>query len=280
MKAKNKEVNIFNMSLLDILCGALGAFCFMMLVLFQYWKPEGPETVKVKENTAQLEQKVQELLQRMQGMSNVPPEVMNQLRQMQQQFDALKQQVAQLRAMLQQEQARNEALRRQTQQAQGDAESLRKQNEELKKRNPISVVMMTLTPPHEIDLYVTDAKMDPPTASKVQGVKWPGDVYYNSVSHTDVWMMRDTPPGDYKVFYKLMDRKGNASPAIVSGYYMHSNTYVYLPRVEMTQDKQVVFAGTIRVRPDYGTAFLVAPELEALYKQQQASRSAPAAGNN
>ena len=34
MKRRNREVNIFNMSLLDILCGALGAFCFMMLALF------------------------------------------------------------------------------------------------------------------------------------------------------------------------------------------------------------------------------------------------------
>lgn len=34
MKVRRREVNIFNMSLLDILCGALGAFCFMMLTLF------------------------------------------------------------------------------------------------------------------------------------------------------------------------------------------------------------------------------------------------------
>src|SRR5262245_61551902 len=34
MRRQNREVNIFNMSLLDILCGALGAFCFMMLALF------------------------------------------------------------------------------------------------------------------------------------------------------------------------------------------------------------------------------------------------------
>ena len=34
MRRRNREVNIFNMSLLDILCGALGAFCFMMLALF------------------------------------------------------------------------------------------------------------------------------------------------------------------------------------------------------------------------------------------------------
>lgn len=37
MKRRSREINIFNMSLLDILCGALGAFCFMMLTLFPYY---------------------------------------------------------------------------------------------------------------------------------------------------------------------------------------------------------------------------------------------------
>ncbi len=47
MKPRNREVNIFNMSLLDILCGALGAFCFMMLSLF-------PDHAKVKDLQAKL----------------------------------------------------------------------------------------------------------------------------------------------------------------------------------------------------------------------------------
>ena len=44
MRARSREINIFNMSLLDILCGALGAFCFMMLVLLPYYKPPGKQT--------------------------------------------------------------------------------------------------------------------------------------------------------------------------------------------------------------------------------------------
>jgi hypothetical protein len=41
MTRRNREINIFNMSLLDILCGALGAFCFMMLTLLPYYMPSG-----------------------------------------------------------------------------------------------------------------------------------------------------------------------------------------------------------------------------------------------
>ena len=40
MKPRNREINIFNMSLLDVLCGALGTFCFMMLVLFPFYSQD------------------------------------------------------------------------------------------------------------------------------------------------------------------------------------------------------------------------------------------------
>ena len=42
MKPRNREVNIFNMSVLDLLTGALGAFCFLTLALFpSYFKVVG-----------------------------------------------------------------------------------------------------------------------------------------------------------------------------------------------------------------------------------------------
>src|ERR1700694_608562 len=39
MKARYREVNIFSVSLLDILSGALGTFAFLMLVLIPYYRP-------------------------------------------------------------------------------------------------------------------------------------------------------------------------------------------------------------------------------------------------
>jgi hypothetical protein len=49
MRPRNREVNIFNMSLLDILCGALGAFCFLMLALF-------PDHAKAKQLQARVDE--------------------------------------------------------------------------------------------------------------------------------------------------------------------------------------------------------------------------------
>ncbi len=61
MKPRNREVNIFNMSVLDLLTGALGAFCFLTLALFPYYfkaKNASASTSKpnaTPSNAAQLE---------------------------------------------------------------------------------------------------------------------------------------------------------------------------------------------------------------------------------
>ena len=67
MRARSREINIFNMSLLDILCGALGAFCFMMLVLLPYYKP--PE----RDRSYNQEVKTQELLNELEKLRASAP---------------------------------------------------------------------------------------------------------------------------------------------------------------------------------------------------------------
>src|SRR5579863_9046812 len=50
MKPRNREVNIFNMSVLDLLTGALGAFCFLTLALFpSYYKAHRAGAAKARQ---------------------------------------------------------------------------------------------------------------------------------------------------------------------------------------------------------------------------------------
>jgi len=70
VKARHREVNIFNMSVLDLLTGALGAFCFLTLALFpSYFKTHVPSA-----SDDQLE-KEQERLARQFGKTKlgIPP---------------------------------------------------------------------------------------------------------------------------------------------------------------------------------------------------------------
>ncbi|MCC6342041.1 MAG: hypothetical protein IT166_07580 [Bryobacterales bacterium] len=267
MKPKNKEVNIFNMSLLDILCGALGAFCFMMLVLFQYWKPESPYVKKAKVDTAQLEQKLSDLMKQMKNMSNLSPEAVAQLQQMQRDFAALQSRMATLKAQVQQSQAQAEAYRKQ-------ADDARKQTKKLEVRNPIVVGMSTLTRDHDVDLYVKDSKMEEADPRKQQGAKWPGDVFFNAVKgpSTDVWLMRDVPAGEYKIYYKFVGRNGNPAPAQVGGYYMQYNSLIYLPVLTLNQEPKAVYVGSIMVQQNYDSGFKVAPEFEKIFEEQREQR--------
>ncbi len=265
MKPRNKEVNIFNMSLLDILCGALGAFCFLMLVLFQYWKPDAPNVSKAKENSAQLEKQVEELLKKMATMSNLSPEAANNLRQMQRQFEKLQAETRQLRNELQRAQGQAQAYQRQAKQAEAQVTEQKKEINKLKGRNPITVMIGTDTPQHEVDLYVADPKMPAADGTKVQGRHWRGDVLLNLKTGSDIWMMRDAPPQEYKVFYKFMAKKTNSAAAHVWGYYMHNDKLLPLPEIDLPSDQRAYLVGSIVVRPDYGSVFRAAPEYQSRY---------------
>lgn len=73
MRARRREINIFNMSLLDILCGALGAFCFMMIVALPYYIPPGSglELRKAQEETERLLLAIGNLKDRMPDQKSV-----------------------------------------------------------------------------------------------------------------------------------------------------------------------------------------------------------------
>ena len=81
MKARNREVNIFNMSLLDILCGALGAFCFMMLALFPYWRPAGASAKDVEQQYESALKELQALRDQLAKLPGHPEELVKKLEQ-------------------------------------------------------------------------------------------------------------------------------------------------------------------------------------------------------
>jgi hypothetical protein len=65
MKPRNREINIFNLSMMDVICGALGAFLIMLVVLIPYYKQgagakTGDEAKRLKQ---ELEQARRELEQ-------------------------------------------------------------------------------------------------------------------------------------------------------------------------------------------------------------------------
>src|SRR3954447_13071578 len=103
MRARPREVNIFNMSLLDILCGALGAFCFMMLVALPYYVVGKVDRAKSQQRTEELMKDVEKLRERMSD-----PAQAEELRNL---IDELQAQIKQLQGELNQYTYENEQLK-------------------------------------------------------------------------------------------------------------------------------------------------------------------------
>ena len=129
MRARRREINIFNMSLLDILCGALGAFCFMMLVALPYYKPPGQEKKlrEAQEETNRLVQEIEKMKDHMADQKSV--EDLSEL------VKKLEAQIKLLQGEVNRLSAENQDLRSQVAQLDAENKRLRPENERLRARN-------------------------------------------------------------------------------------------------------------------------------------------------
>ena len=48
MKPRNREINIFNLSMLDVICGALGAFLILFLIAAPYYDKKNDKKDETK----------------------------------------------------------------------------------------------------------------------------------------------------------------------------------------------------------------------------------------
>lgn len=127
MRQKNREINIFNMSMLDVLTGALGAFVFLMLSFVPYYnivqqnnltpseKDKANEQLKddledLQEKKKELEEKVDQLVEQLKMVSkgDVTAE---ELAKLQEEIDKLRKEIDKLKARIVTLEAENDDLR-------------------------------------------------------------------------------------------------------------------------------------------------------------------------
>jgi hypothetical protein len=266
MKSRNREVNIVNMSLLDILCGALGAFCFMMLVLLPYWKPKGA-------TAEDLEKKYQEVTREM-------DQIKKQLEKIPGSGD--------LQKRLDKITKGYDDQNRQLNQARKEAEQAKKENETLRLRRPMAITMAWSSARHNVDLYIryrgksgNGKEQDPPDASKEQSIFFTGDRMTNCSSGpcADTWLVRDVPTGtEYEVYYKFMDAKGNPEPANITSVSVNAEGgFWVLPTAQIPREKTSVFVGVLKFDTNEKLTFEPQPDYAAIFKEMNKDRLAPPA---
>jgi hypothetical protein len=204
MKPRNREINIFNMSLLDVLCGALGAFCFLMLVLFPFYSqdkgsakapdvPAGVDPKTFDEAKARIQQ-LEDLVKKFQDYAG------------------------QAGAQTKRLEAENRAL-------QQDLKTAQDRNDQLEMRNPLLAVGRFVASDSDfVQMYVEDtrvggkgSKNEKTDPSKPQESIFNGDFnVYGEGAGMSYFLVRDTPQGEYRVFLKIIKHKASDPP--IRGY--------------------------------------------------------------
>ena len=195
MKFRNREINVFSMSALDLFASALGAFIIIAIVLMPYFLRIEPEEVRrLRAALARAEAAEAQTRQRLEQCQQREASCRQEL-------DALRQEAAGLRNCQAELNACKEKL----------------------SRAFLAIVIQWGTKLHDVDLHVIDAagkefyykhKTVPgrPGELSVDTTKGPG---------VEIWEISEAPAGEYRVLYNLFDRHGNRSPAVVKGGVYH-----------------------------------------------------------
>jgi len=125
MRARNREFNILNMSFLDVICGAMGAFLIIMVILMPYYKKEAQDFLQ---SIGNLKQELAESSQR--------------LEETEAELDRAEKRIMELEQELQKSQSQNSALQR-------SVDEVRKRRD-----TPLLVGLKWPSPLVDLDLYL------------------------------------------------------------------------------------------------------------------------------
>jgi hypothetical protein len=235
MKPRNREVNIFNMSLLDILCGAMGTFAFMMIVLFPSYTisknakpaPEIPPGVD-PQTFDEAKARIKELEDTLKKFQDYSKDLENQVTQ----------------------------LKVQNKQLQDQAKSTGSTMDQMQMRNPFVSQLFFLADGAEdlAELYVSDdrettdnKKHTPkPDVTKSQPVNWHGDVSVFGRAGA-YFMVRDTPGGKYHVFLKVIKHDPAAGAFVAAGAISTDAEFQQIPVFRVTETQALVELGVVTV---------------------------------
>jgi len=300
MRARRREINIFNMSLLDILCGALGAFCFMMLVALPYYKAPEKKLREAQEETNKLlrdiekmkdtmkdQQAVEDLSALVRRLEAQVKLLQGEVNQLSAENQELKERVAKLDTQNKQLQAQNDQLQAEKKKLQDDNEAL---NQTLNQRQPFVVLSSTGSAGETARIYLADnrimsGKTEP--ANPVfnpdfsQGSGWSGD-RVGSFPGEGVffWICGAlTPESVFKVYVRNdapdWGRRTFTVRTALFGNLANNTAFQMMPGVTLTRERYWAFLGTIKIDENYHPFFTPAMPAEQEAEWRRLSKAPP-----
>lgn len=214
MRPRNREINIFNLSMLDVICGSLGTFILLMIILLPYYK---------KDNI----------------------NYQQEIQQIQQQLDASRQQA---QAAL----ARASAAENQAQAALDRAQDAEHRAEQMLTKTFLVVYIRWSTPNQDVDLHVVDPSGAEFFYQKKMFPGRTGELSEDSQvgPGNEVWEIKDAPSGRYEIYANLFARRGNTANPTVKGRIFFRDGSKPLPEIVLTEVKTKKPIGVVTIKDD------------------------------
>ena len=224
MKPRNREINIFNLSMLDVISGAMGAFLIIMVILLPYYKKE---TIDYERELKQ--SRASEAIARQAAQAA---------------------EAAQLSA---------EAIALTAQQseraAQADANQNRQRADAAAQQLAKTFLLVHIqwgTKLQDVDLHVVD-----PTGTEYyyEHKSFPGRSGTLSVDSqfgpgNEVWSTPNASPGDYRIYANLYNTHGVTDTPTVIGSVIHRDGSTALPPTQLSTKQQKYLVATVTVSAD------------------------------
>ncbi|MEW5913513.1 MAG: hypothetical protein AB1814_13210 [Thermodesulfobacteriota bacterium] len=248
MRRRYRDINVFNLSMLDVIASAMGAFLIIMVIIIPYFNKESQrlisENQQLRQQVQQQQQQIQSLQQQIQQLLRqqaTSQDVRRQLERLQQQIQQQQQQIQQQQRTIEQQRQQNAGLQREVQ-------ALRQRLA----KTFLIIIISWKTPKHDVDLHVVDPAGHEFWYKKKSYPNVPGELSEDAQigPGQEVWVITQAPPGDYKIYYNLYNPHGNMTAPAVNGMVYHRDGYNRLPQKVLTRIKQKVFVATVTVKPD------------------------------
>lgn len=228
---QRRDINIFNLSMMDVISGAMGAFLIIMVILMRHYK-EDPDVTAQREAAQKqiddIERKVQEAIDQLQAATDL--DVNDLLKKL----EDLKRQLADARREINRTNNDLQAARNRVNQLQARNDELERENYNLRdqidfKDTFVVTASWTSAVPVDVDLYLEPSmKTDKneilyfePHGENVR--KFKGDMHFDDdgTRGPDVWAISYSRPGaTFKVYVCVPKPPAGMDPVSVSVKYV------------------------------------------------------------
>lgn len=249
MKTRNREINIFNLSMLDVISGAMAAFLIIMVVLFPFYNKT---SIDFEQIIANLRSQNAALTEQLQNAQTRAESAQQEAEQQRQQAESAQQEAERQRQQAESAQQEAEQQRQRAESAQQEADRQRQRAEGLAEKlaKTFLVIYIRWNTRDDIDLHVIDPSGKHFYFSEKTYPNHPGELSEDTTNGpgNEVWEVRDAPPGDYKVYAELFAVKGSSSPNVtVQGRVFHRDGSEGFREIRLTREKERKLIATLRV---------------------------------